>query len=464
MKKHVFFRRVSTEKQDLTLQEKADLSYREKLLDDEIMIMDEVATSANKLSISQRPLMQELITLIEGDQVECLYAFDRSRLFRNFYEGVSFNDLCKKHNIKIVFTSSSNGHIEATNIFCLEAFLYMQGDAEGKSIARRSREIQKRYPPQKLGYIKDKVAKKYQKNEEKAPLLTSFFTDIAKLTSVDELALLLKKYSKELKCSDERLIKIASDPFYAGYDLSKDTINLPYVDAYLSLEEFNRIQLNQGPLFQAYTDSISALLDDEFFKPICGHCLKPMNYHVEKVERTSFFSCTNKHRKIVVFMHDLKNITQKVLETILEKLNTSALTMDSIRFLNTLKRQILSDMQQIDRQREKLVDSFLFETEEYCATWKEHPKYQKYQLLLNEKQFLLNKLDETKKSMGENTQIVELVTYYLKEQCYSSFKTLCTLLIRNIIVYPDFIDIETSKMDYVQNMETEFIYEGGEAG
>ncbi|MGE2624275.1 hypothetical protein ACQH8C_24300, partial [Escherichia coli] len=127
-------------------------------------------------------------------------------------------------------------------------------DAEGKSIARRSREIQKRYPPQKLGYIKDKVAKKYQKNEEKAPLLTSFFTDIAKLTSVDELALLLKKYSKELKCSDERLIKIASDPFYAGYDLSKDTINLPYVDAYLSLEEFNRIQLNQGPLFQAYTD------------------------------------------------------------------------------------------------------------------------------------------------------------------------------------------------------------------
>ncbi|WP_421021594.1 hypothetical protein, partial [Klebsiella pneumoniae] len=89
-------------------------------------------------------------------------------LFRNFYEGVSFNDLCKKHNVKIVFTSSSNGHIEATNIFCLEAFLYMQGDAEGKSIARRSREIQKRYPPQKLGYIKDKVAKKYQKNEEKA--------------------------------------------------------------------------------------------------------------------------------------------------------------------------------------------------------------------------------------------------------------------------------------------------------
>ncbi|MGE2624882.1 hypothetical protein ACQH8C_27460, partial [Escherichia coli] len=73
-------------------------------------------------------------------------------------------------------------------------------------------------------------------------------------------------------------------------------------------------------------------------------------------------------------------------------------------------------------------------------------------------------LDEMKKSMGENTQIVELVTYYLKEQCYSSFKTLCTLLIRNIIVYPDFNDIETSKMDYVRNMETEFIYEGGEAG
>ncbi|MFJ8529313.1 hypothetical protein [Bacillus sp. NPDC094106] len=68
------------------------------------------------------------------------------------------------------------------------------------------------------------------------------------------------------------------------------------------------------------------------------------------------------------------------------------------------------------------MDSFLFETEGYCAKWKEYPKYQQYQLLLNEKQLLLNKLDEMKKAMGENTKIVELVTHYLKEQCYSSFK------------------------------------------
>ncbi|WHY72639.1 site-specific integrase [Fictibacillus enclensis] len=45
-KKHVFFRRVSTAGQELTLQQEADLRYREALTENQILIIDE--TSAQK--------------------------------------------------------------------------------------------------------------------------------------------------------------------------------------------------------------------------------------------------------------------------------------------------------------------------------------------------------------------------------------------------------------------------------
>ncbi|MCM3729707.1 hypothetical protein M3226_29505 [Neobacillus cucumis] len=56
-KYHVFFRRVSTAGQDLAMQSSADAPYREKLLADEILVFDEVAISANKLSVRERPEM-----------------------------------------------------------------------------------------------------------------------------------------------------------------------------------------------------------------------------------------------------------------------------------------------------------------------------------------------------------------------------------------------------------------------
>lgn len=87
-KKHVFFRRVSTAGQDIITQEAADLPFREKLSNDEILIINEIATSANKKAINERPEMQKLISMVKDEKVHSIYAFDRSRLFRDFYEGM----------------------------------------------------------------------------------------------------------------------------------------------------------------------------------------------------------------------------------------------------------------------------------------------------------------------------------------------------------------------------------------
>ncbi|MFT8320833.1 MAG: recombinase family protein [Bacillus sp. (in: firmicutes)] len=152
-KLHVFFRRVSTAGQDIITQEAADLPYREKLLPEEVYIVNENAISANKLSVNQRPEMEKVISLIKQDKVHTLYAFDRTRLFRDHYEGMWFSDIRIKHSVELVFTSEGNGHLPSTDDIFLEGILSMFSDIEGKNIARRSEETRRRYPPRKLGYI-----------------------------------------------------------------------------------------------------------------------------------------------------------------------------------------------------------------------------------------------------------------------------------------------------------------------
>ncbi|MDQ0273738.1 recombinase family protein [Cytobacillus purgationiresistens] len=96
---HVFYRRVSTHNQDLTMQIAADASYREKLDEQEMRIINEHGVSANKKSIEERPDMQALLSRIEEDKVSTLYTFDRSRLFRDFYEATKFQDICIRNGV-----------------------------------------------------------------------------------------------------------------------------------------------------------------------------------------------------------------------------------------------------------------------------------------------------------------------------------------------------------------------------
>ncbi|MGE6366914.1 recombinase family protein [Bacillus paramycoides] len=198
-KYHVFFRRASTAGQDLAMQSSADAPYREKLLRDEIVIVDEYAISANKLSVHDRPEMQKVISLIKQGKVHTLYAFDRTRLFRDSYEAQEYHDLRTKHDIQLVYTSVGNGHIQATEDVFLEGLLNIFSDIEGKNIARRTLEARRRYPPQKLGYEKVKETKQYWQDSTKKDLLNQFFSALLETSTIDELANLLNRYRKKAK-------------------------------------------------------------------------------------------------------------------------------------------------------------------------------------------------------------------------------------------------------------------------
>lgn len=104
----VFFRRGNGIS-NIKIQESADAKYREKYLPSEILIMSENGISANT-NIEMRPQMKRLIQMIMNNQVDIVYVYDRSRLFRDFYKGNYFVFLCNKHNVKIFYTATGIHH------------------------------------------------------------------------------------------------------------------------------------------------------------------------------------------------------------------------------------------------------------------------------------------------------------------------------------------------------------------
>ena len=348
-KYHVFFRRVSTPGQDLSMQIQADEPFREKLLAEEIKIFNENAISANKLSVQERPEMKEVILLIKQGKVHTLYAFDRTRLYRDSYEAQAFHDLLSKYEVRLVFTSVGNGNIQATEDVFLEGLLNIFSDIEGKNIARRTKEAQRMYPAKKLGYKKDKQTKQYHKDPTYKALLQDYFSSLLDLTTIDELGELLLDFHKKLKRPEEKLISMARDPFYAGYDLSKGENKLQHVDAYLNLKDFYDIQEKLGDPFASYIERIDKLNNQNYFTPNCSYCSKQMNYPIDKLNNVGFYTCSRNHVKNHITTSDLSKTIQIVMQSILQHLDSKKLLNHSIKRFREIRNELEQELSAIEK-------------------------------------------------------------------------------------------------------------------
>jgi DNA invertase Pin-like site-specific DNA recombinase len=115
----VFYRRSNITNQNLEMQKSADALYRENYSHSEILIMNENGVSANT-TIENRPQMKRLIQMIMMDQIDLVYVYERSRLFRDFYAINNFVLLCRKHNVNIFYTSTGNCHQQETHYKLLD--------------------------------------------------------------------------------------------------------------------------------------------------------------------------------------------------------------------------------------------------------------------------------------------------------------------------------------------------------
>ena len=458
-KDKVFVRRTSSKGQDLAMQESADALYRQQYVDEEIVIINEEDTSANKLKISERPKMMKLIWMILNNQVDTVYAFDRTRLFRDFYEANYFVALCRKNNVRIFFTSASNGHQQATDSTLIEGVLNIVSDIEGKNIARRTEEARKRYPSKKFGYVKDKKLKQYKKNPVKEAALKQYFLDLTKVSSSIELENLLQTYKKELKTKADSLIKIARDPFYAGYDLTKGKNKLHHVEPYLTLEQYQNLQSNDLVLSK-YEETKAILKEQNLYQPICGRCHKSMNFRYDITKESAWYTCSNKHSKVMISSNDLNNIMNLSLSNIIHKLDTEKLLKDAKQFFLGFKKSLTDELNILKNNKEDILKEIIINNED-LQSWREHPLYQEFIVQEKKLQHSLSKLESAEQQVLRNKNLAKLVKDYLQNSKISNPYFLYSMLIEKIVVYPNEVNLEINRFQYIQSIEKTLIFEGG---
>lgn len=458
-KYHVFFRRVSTAGQDIAMQITADAPYREQLLPEEILVIEENAVSANKLSLQERPEMHKIISLIKQDKIHTVYAFDRSRLFRDSYEANAFNDLRKKHKVQLVLTSTDSGNIQATEDIFLEGLLNIFSDIEGKNIARRTTEARRMYPPKKLGYVKVAETKQYTKDPNKQQLLEQFFASLDEVANTEELARILPLYRKLLKKPTEKLIEIARDPFYAGYDLSRGNNQLHHVEPYISLEKFQVIQKTKGAIFDSYLEQVSILKEQNSYVPICGYCKKPMHYKIDEINNQALYSCSRTHKKVVITTNDLAEIVRMLLHEIITHLDSKNLLKHSYLKFSEVRNELESQLELLEKQLTATMEKIVLDVG-YSTNWKEHADYQKTILLKKEKEKLINLLTEKKSLLQDNKEVVEAMKDYLHDYSDINPSFMYSMFIRQLTIFREGIDVEVSKFDYLTDLDTVLIYKG----
>lgn len=455
-KLHIFFRRVSSANQDLATQIEFDRPYREQCDKQQIVEVNEDDTSANKLSVTQRPKIMDIIQLIKEDKVEKVYAYDRTRLFRDYYEGQEFCHTCIEHNVEIIFTSSSNGHMGFTGDFFIEGLLNLFGDIEGKNIARRTVEARRKYPPKKYGYIKTKQ-KKYEKAAKTESSLVEFFEEIQQIDSMELFTQFLSKYRKVLTKPVDTLLRIATDPFYAGYDLHKGEYHLPHVDPFISKETFLQIQGQLNPLIKAYIANMQKLREVYIDYPKCGYCLKSLKPRFSRDQTAVYFSCSKGHTKVSYDTLTINKMTMEVIEQVITNLNVNQLLRDSTNKMKEIQRMIKQAQNKTEALLKKAEDAILFSQKGYDQEWNEKEDYQ--EVLSLQKQYRLNEeeLKMKKQLLIENKQLHQLTTEAIEKQAELNVKALCDLLIKEVRLYEQSIEVDVNKCDYILHFDDEMI-------
>ncbi|MDQ0253940.1 DNA invertase Pin-like site-specific DNA recombinase [Evansella vedderi] len=455
----VFFRRVSGKSQDLRMQVSADSIFREKHHTNEIIIIEEDGVSANKIRLKDRPEMLQLISLIKSNQVDIVYAFDRTRLFRDYYEALYFVTLCKKHNVQIHFTSAGAGHQQATDNSLIEGVMNIIGDVEGKNIARRIEEARRRYPPKKLGFIKDEK-RRYIKDPQKKDSLVQYFNTIKQIDSHIQLEEVVQKFKKVLKTTPQQLLKIAFDPFYAGYDLVNGENKLSHVEPYLTLEQHKALRTKEK-IFATHTEKLQRLKDLNIYKPVCGICNKPMNFKISFLLDTAWYSCSRKHKKVQLTAQELNEIISKALIRIIDHLDIEKLLKDSDSYFKQLKKPIESELKSIKKDINRILESHFLEECDFSKVY-EHPDYKELIELECKQEKTLNEIEMKKELLLENQELSRMVKDYLGKCMESNPFFLSSMLIQAIYAYPNELSLIVNKFDYIENLKPPYIFKGDE--
>lgn len=439
----IFLRRVSTESQNLEMQIAADKKFRDVLDEDEYIEVNELGVSANKVKLKDREKMLEVISIISQGKVDALYVYDRSRLTRNFYEYLEIVDLFITHDVKVVFTSTDSSYPPFNSNYLIEGFNGILIEEEGKSIARRVADAQRKLPPKKFGYVthKDDQGKKsYSLQNEYKNNIIQLFEKARRIANTTEFIQLVSTFSSLMKKQPTDIVRILTDPFYAGCEKISTYLNsLPYVEPGVSKETFLEVQEVIEPFVEKLQQNISGRSDENILLPKCGICKKSMQYRRNKIGESGIYTCSKKHKKICISVDDYNDMLLKSSKMVFENLNQEEIEKKAIQLINNLLDNLGNELEAVNRKIEYIeaqiaaMPSEKFLSRQYekvelklLMESKQKRKELREQLLLcenyqNKVKYLVSKVKI--KDCLKNEELMNLVSLIIKD-CFVNESTL----------------------------------------
>ncbi|MCZ2846176.1 MAG: recombinase family protein [Candidatus Bathyarchaeota archaeon] len=354
----VFLRRVSTENQSLEMQIAADKQFRDELDEDEYIEINELGVSANKVQLKQRKELVKLINLIEKEQVDTIYFYDRSRLTRNFYEYLELVDKFIAHKVKVVFTTTDANYLPFSSNYVMEGFNGILIEEEGKAIARRVADNHRKLPNKKYGYvtIKNENGKKsYSIISEHKQVITDLFKNAKGIESIEDFIEFLTKHSREMKKQPSDIIRITSDPFYAGCERIGSRYNhLPYVEPIIELELFSDVYKLIEPYEKRLRMSMIERSEENILHPVCGLCKKKMNYKKSHVGKTGIYTCSKRHKKVSINVNTYNQMMVQYSSLVLSNLNESEIEKKAVSVVTILLKKLEKELYSTNNTVEQL--------------------------------------------------------------------------------------------------------------
>lgn len=148
----IVYSRVSSAQQDIQKQILLAEAYvnNHNYKQESVIWLKDNDVSANKLSMDERPALQELRLLLKQGLIKTIIVYSRDRLARNFYEYVALVKEFYQYDVNVIFTSTKQPPFSKK--LSIEALYGIFAQTEGQSISGRRSDTNKQYPSNIFGY------------------------------------------------------------------------------------------------------------------------------------------------------------------------------------------------------------------------------------------------------------------------------------------------------------------------
>lgn len=306
--------------------------------------------SANKLSVDKRPELSNLLNEIRAGRIKNVIVQSRDRLARNFYEYIELIKEFYKYSVKVKFTDS--GQVAFSNDFVTEGILGILAQSEGRNIANKTNSAVRRFPNSIFGFniIGKRSEKKYIPNPELVHKIRTLFSNVANLTSADQLMELILNHKNDFK-DYTKFFASLTNPFYAGYiSLQGTYVRLEHVEPLISLDVFKKAQESLAILKEQIQALINKIVDKGIVHPICSHCKTPMTIRNNE-QLDGYFVCSKKgHTRFSIEIQQFNTLISEQVEELLENLDSKKFKKDVFAQLLVREKELQHQYNYVDKQ------------------------------------------------------------------------------------------------------------------